>query len=424
MIKNTIVLFSEDPLFRNSIFLMLSTGVMAVLGFIFWLINAHLYSVTDIGIATTLISIMSLISTLSLFGFQTVYIRFLSNSKDPNREINTGLAIVTIAATIITITLLILLPWISPKLVFLRSSPLLAGSFIVFMIISALNMITDSVFIAQRSTHYNLVVNSAMSLTKVILPIFFLSIGAYGIFMAAAVGAVVDLILSFYFMVKKFDYHFQILIDMNIVRRTFHYFITNYASNVISLVPSLVLPIFILNKLGESSAAYYYIDMMIANILYVIPAATSQSLFAEGSYNEERLIGHIRRAVKINSLLLVPAVTILVLGGGLILRIYGKGYAYEGTAFLQLLAVSGVFIAINYTFSSIFKILRYKLGIILGAFAGTVSILTLSFLLVGNGLLGIGTAWVLGQGIGALAMIVAYYLTNSHTQSFLATNKA
>ncbi|GAI92246.1 unnamed protein product, partial [marine sediment metagenome] len=47
---------------------MLSTGVMAVFGFFFWIINARLYSAEQVGIGTTLIPIMTLISSFSILG--------------------------------------------------------------------------------------------------------------------------------------------------------------------------------------------------------------------------------------------------------------------------------------------------------------------------------------------------------------------
>ncbi len=52
--KKTIFKFyhylANDSLYRNSIYLMLSTGVMAVFGFFFWVINARLYSAEQVGI--------------------------------------------------------------------------------------------------------------------------------------------------------------------------------------------------------------------------------------------------------------------------------------------------------------------------------------------------------------------------------------
>ena len=79
---------SNDSLYRNSIYLMLNTGVMAVFGFFFWMINARLYSAEQVGIGTTLISIMTLISSFSVLGLGTGLIRYLPTSERKNKKIN------------------------------------------------------------------------------------------------------------------------------------------------------------------------------------------------------------------------------------------------------------------------------------------------------------------------------------------------
>jgi O-antigen/teichoic acid export membrane protein len=71
---------ANDSLYRNSIYLMLSTGVMAVFGFFFWIINARLYSAEQVGIGTTLISIITLISSFSLLGLKNSLIKYLPTS--------------------------------------------------------------------------------------------------------------------------------------------------------------------------------------------------------------------------------------------------------------------------------------------------------------------------------------------------------
>lgn len=401
--------FVEDPLFRNSIFLMLSTAVMSGLGFFFWLLNARLFSTEQIGIATTLISIMSLIATISLFGFNTVYVRYLTSSKDPNRELNSGLTIVGLVSGVFSASFVILTPWISPHLVFLRENLFFGGTFVLFMIVAALNMITDAVFIAHRRTHYNLVVNTVMSVIKLLLPPFFLVLGAYGIFMAAAFGALVDLLLSFYFIVRHFGYRLQLAIDFTVVRQTFKFFMSNYISGLLSILPTLVLPILVLNRLGANAAAYYYIDLMVANLLFVIPFATSQSLFAEGSFDEKRLVAHAKQAVKINLLLLAPASLVLFLAGRFILMIYGDSYAEEGTRLLQILIVSGIFVTADYIYAAVFKVTGAKSSIVAMAAIGAGSIIGLSWLLVGYGLAGIGVAWLLGNTISAIFAAGSYH---------------
>src|SRR5664279_5323018 len=41
--------FASDSLYRNSIYLMASTGIMAFFGFFFWIINARLYKPEQVG---------------------------------------------------------------------------------------------------------------------------------------------------------------------------------------------------------------------------------------------------------------------------------------------------------------------------------------------------------------------------------------
>ena len=78
--KTHIQTLFKNTLFRNSFYLMLATAVMAGFGFFFWLIVARMFSTANIGLATTLISVMNMIAMLSLVGFDVTFVRFLPNS--------------------------------------------------------------------------------------------------------------------------------------------------------------------------------------------------------------------------------------------------------------------------------------------------------------------------------------------------------
>jgi len=111
-------LLIKDSLYRNAIYLMLSIGVMAVLGFFFWIINARLYSAEQVGIGTTLISIMTLISSFSILGLGNGLIRYLPTSERKNKKINTSFTIVALMSILISVIYLIFLKTFSPKLLF------------------------------------------------------------------------------------------------------------------------------------------------------------------------------------------------------------------------------------------------------------------------------------------------------------------
>jgi O-antigen/teichoic acid export membrane protein len=98
---------------------------------------------------------------------------------------------------------------------------------------------------------------------------------------------------------------------------------------------------------GAKFSAYFYIDMMIANLLYIIPIAPSQSLFAEGSYSETELKVHFKKAIKIISIIIIPVIIVTSLYGNYIFLAFGKEYSYEGFILLKFLSISGIFIAIN-----------------------------------------------------------------------------
>ena len=399
---------ANDSLYRNSIYLMLSTAVMAFLGFFFWIINARLYSTEQVGIATTLISVVTLISSFSLFGFGAGLIRYLPTSKQKNEKINTGFTLVAIASIFISIIYLLGLNIFSPKLLFVRENIIFAILFILFVVFSSLNTISESVFVAYRSSKYILIKNTAFSIAKLALPILLISLGAYGIFASVGIASVVAVVLSLIFLILKFNYSINPIISKEVVKRMTKFSIGNYVAGFIGGLPMMVLPIIITNQLGPKFTAYYFMPMMIASFLYIIPQATTRSLFAEGSHREGEVGKFFNKSLKLNALLLLPAMMAVYFLGKYILLVFGFEYAREGTQFLQLLAISGVFIYIN-SVGGVMLNMKHKIKELIAInLTGALLILGLSNFLISKGLLGLGIAWIIGQGVISLVYVSSY----------------
>ncbi|MHB8277214.1 MAG: oligosaccharide flippase family protein [Candidatus Humimicrobiaceae bacterium] len=392
-------LLAKDSLYRNAIYLMLSIGVMAVLGFFFWIINARLYSAEQVGIGTTLISVMTLISSFSILGLDNGIIRYLPTSERKNKKINTSFTSVALMSILISAIYLIFLKTFSPKLLFVRENIIFSLLFIVFIVFSSLNIISENVFIAYRSSKYVLIKNIIFSITKLILPFILITLGAYGIFMSVGIAVTIAFVFSLIFLILKYNYLFKPTINKDIVKRMTKFSLGNYASGFIGGLPAMVLPILITNLIGPKYSAYFYMDMMIANLLYVIPMATSQSLFAEGSYNGSELKIHLKKAIKIISIIIIPAIIVTVFFGKYILLAFGKDYSNEGLQFLRLLSLSGIFVSFNYIFETILRVKHRIIELIYISFIKAILILGLSYLFLTRGLLGIGFAWIIGQGL-------------------------
>ena len=395
-------LLANDSLYRNSIYLMLSTGVMAVFGFFFWIINARLYSAEQVGIGTTLISVMTLISSFSILGLGNGLIRYLPTSERKNKKINTSFTLVILMSILISVICLIFLKTFSPKLLFIRENIIFSLLFILFAVFTSLNAISENVFIAYRSSKFILLKNTVSSITKLILPAFLVTLGAYGILMSTGIAIAVAFLFSLMILILRFNYLPKPIIDRSVVKKMTKFSLGNYIAGLIAILPVTVLPILITNLIGAEFSAYFYMDMMIVSLLYIIPTATSQSLFAEGSYSETELKVQLKKALKIISIIIIPAIIITSLLGNYILLAFGKKYSNEGFILLRLLSISGIFFSINAIGFAILNIKhKIKLMILLDLLIATV-ILTLSVILLKMnlfGVVGVGISWIVGQGI-------------------------
>src|SRR6202035_1727316 len=134
----------------------------------------------------------------------------------------------------------------------------------------------------------------------------------------------------------------SISVNFSRIKETSVYAFANYIVSFMASMPSLVLPVIILNVLSARYAAYYYVASMIQNTLLIIPLATAQALLAEGSYNEAELKKHVIKAITIILAILVPATLIIILFGNILLQFFGKDYASEALQFLQLYSFSTI----------------------------------------------------------------------------------
>jgi O-antigen/teichoic acid export membrane protein len=240
-----------------------------------------------------------------------------------------------------------------------------------------------------------------------VFPFLLVGFGAIGIFATTTLAGIMAGLFSAYVLMKFFFYKFRFQFNMPLLKSVFRFSFGNYLVSYLWSLPLLVLPIVIANQLGSEIAAYFYIAAMIMNVLFMVPFATAQSLFAEGSFAENSLSSLIKRAAFIISILLIPGILILILFGEQLLLIFGKQYSVEGLTFLKLMSFSSVFVAINTVAETILRV-RKRIGVlILLNSVIAVIVLGVSYILLPLGLTGIAVAWIVGQSAGSL---IYFYL--------------
>ncbi len=395
-----------DPLYKNSIFNMTSTFVLGALGFVFWIIIARLFKAENVGIATTLISIMTLLCSFTTLGFSSSLNRYLPKSVHKHELINSAFTIVTIVTILVSAVFLLGLQLFSPQLSFIRSNAFYIVSFIMFIIFCSWNTLIESIFMAFRSAVYILIKNTIISTLKLLLPFALIVFGSYGIFASAASAIIFGVLASFLILFIRFKIKLSFSINFILVKETLAYSFANYITNFMFNAPSLVLPVIILNILSAQYAAYYYIASMIQNILLIIPLATAQSLLTEGAYNETELKKHVKKALATIFIMLTPALILVIFGGNILLQFFGKSYATEAFQFLQLYSISTVFTSLLLVANAINNIKHHKKMLVISNLIASVLTLWLSYAFASGKLVGIGWGWTFGQVIaGFIAMI-------------------
>lgn len=407
-----------DPLYRNSLFNMASAFMLGGLGFVFWIIIARLYKPENVGIATTLISLMTLLSNFTILGLHSGLNRYLPTSAKKNELINSSFIIVAYVTILSSAIFLAEIQLFSPQLLFLKSNLFYGISFTIFVTFNSWNMLVDSTFMAFRAADNILIKNTIISISKLILPFALIALAAYGIFASTALAFVLGVVVSLVLLLFKFKIKPLLSINISLIKETSAYSFANYIADFMLNMPSLVLPVIILNVLSAKYVAYYYVASMIQAVLQIVPLAAYEALVTEGSYDEAGLKQHVKKALRTTFFILTPAIGVVVFGGTILLQVFGKNYATESLQFLQLFSISTVFIALRFIANAIMNIKHQQKLLVLSNSLESLLTLWLAYAFISDKLVGIGWGWTLGQAIAgstSLFFIIPTFMTRTYS---------
>ena len=401
----------KDPLYRNAFLLILNSALGGLLGFLFWLVVARYYTSEAIGVSASLISIAGFLGFLASLGFGIGLIRFLPSAPSGvNHRINTSLTLAGMTGLGIGLVFLGGIDVLAPSLAFVRNEWPYAAMFLAFTVAIALAPVVDSSFLAARKASYVLQKTLVYNIVRLGIPIFAVAtLGALGIFFSFAVAALVALTISLVVLMPRVYPGFLALPSLRLsgIRDMVSYSFGNHIASLFLVIPSGVLPLLILARISAPSAAHFFVAWIMAAFLFVIPTALAESLFIEGSHPGTYFTSDLVRSLRMGLLLLVPGVLFLLFAGPFLLGFFGPEYAAEGLGLLRILAISGFFVAVNYTFFSFLKVNKKVRELILLASTFGVGTLVVSyFLLDGLGILGPGIAFLSIQaGISGYVLV-------------------
>jgi O-antigen/teichoic acid export membrane protein len=391
-----------DHMVRNSLYLILSSGLQAGLGFTFWVITARLFSTAAVGRAGSLITATVVIAYFAQLGLNNSFIRYLPTASDRNVLITSGCLLVALCGTGIGLIYLAATPVLAPRLAFVAHSPAFAVGFVLMTGVGAINVLTDSIFIAERRAGCNALVDGGIGgVTKVSAGIILVGTGAYGLFSAAAGGPLAACLASVILLTTALSWRPSLRGPWAALRPVLRFSGANWAGNMLSLLPTLVVPLIVLDRLGPSAAAYYFVAYQVAMILYAAGYALEQAFLAEGSQAEVSWRQLLRRSLRVLVVLTLPACVVLAVAGHWILLVFGTKYSQYGTPSLMLLAAAAIPLAANNWLLTVLRLSGRLRAIVVSSGVYAVAICGLAWFLAPHGLGVLTAAWPIGGLIGA-----------------------
>lgn len=296
----------------------------------------------------------------------------------------------------------LLTPVLAPSLDFIGHRPILVAGFAVLTAAGAINLITDSIFIASRKAGYNAMVDGGIGgLTKVACAILLAGTSAYGLFFASAAGFVLAGAASIVIMLAALRWRPSLKQPIRSLRPLLRFSGASYAGNVLNMIPSLVVPLIILDRLGASAAGYYFVAFQIATLLYSAAYAVEQAFLAEGSHPDANWKKLLSRSWRVLLTFCLPACLVLVVSGRWILLLFGPAYSRHGTAALILLAIAAIPIAANNWLLTVLRLSGHLRMIVVSSGVYAIAICGLAWFLAPKGLTALAGAWPIGALLGA-----------------------
>jgi O-antigen/teichoic acid export membrane protein len=398
----------DNHMVRNSLFSLLSSALQAGLGFAFWVLAARLFSTSEVGRATSLISATTLIGFVALFGLNSTLARYMPTTRHRDTMITVGIIFVAACGTLVALGYVVALPFVAPNLRFVDARISFAIGFAVLTGAAAVNIVTDAVFIASRRSGMNALVDGGIGgVVKLVMLPLLAGTGAFGLFCASAGGFAAAGAASILLIWTQLHYRPRFKGALAVMLPLLRFSMANYMGNVFNLAPTLVVTLIVLDRLGPASAAYYYMAFQFANLLFSGAYAVEQNFLAEGAHGEEGLKSLMWRAGRLLAMLAVPSAIVGALLAHWILLVFGRSYAVHGTDALVLLALAAIPIAAQQWLVTVLRLTGQLLAISVCNGVYAVAICGFAWFWTPHGLAFVGLAWLAGASAGFVAAAVA-----------------
>ncbi len=335
-----------DSLFKNAYFLMLSTGVSAVLGLGFWLVAARYYSEEAVGQGSAAIAAMRLLASITATTMIGAVVRFVPRAGRATgplvwRAYAASSVVVAVAAVVFLLTLDLWGASYAPL-----GTAEAGALFVAACVAWALLTLQDGVLTGLRKAEWVPAGNAVFSVGKLILlALFATTLPVLGIFVSWAVAIAFSTLPLGWLIFRRLIPR-QAAADRDVeppkVREMGRFLAGDSLGAVFSLAMINLLPVMVAVNFSAAENGYFYVAYTVGGTMEFMAINMASSLTAHASHDPRRLADGVRGALRRMTLLLVPVVLFLVVFAPQILAPFDEDYAEHGSTVLRLLAIGAL----------------------------------------------------------------------------------
>ncbi|MYS94935.1 Polysaccharide biosynthesis protein [Streptomyces chartreusis NRRL 3882] len=337
---------THDSLFKNAYFLMLSTGVSAVLGLGFWLVAARYYSEEAVGQGSAAIAAMRLLASITATTMIGAVVRFVPRAGRETGRLVWGTyaassLVVALAAAVFLLTLDAWGASYAPL-----GTPMAGAVFVAACVAWALLTLQDGVLTGLRKAEWVPAGNAVFSVGKLaLLAVFAGALPVLGIFVSWAVAiAFSTLPLGWLIFRRLIPRQAELDRDKEPpkLRDMGRFLAGDSLGALFSLAMINLLPVMVAVRFSAAENGYFYVAYTVGGTMEFMAINMASSLTAHASHDPRQLADGVRGALRRMTLLLVPVVAVLVLFAPYILTPFSPDYAEHGSTVLRLLALGAL----------------------------------------------------------------------------------
>jgi O-antigen/teichoic acid export membrane protein len=392
----------------NAIGLIIGRSAALGLGFLFWLIAAHVADPTQVGFTAGVISAMMLCTQFAQLGVGQAFIALYPRHRaKPAPLLDTVISMAVLGAAGVGLAFLVLARQMFTQLDHVAHDPVWAVAFLVLTAFGTAQVAFDQISMALERGGQAVTRNAACGILTLvplaILPALGFGVSKFALFLAWVLGGAGTVTFGLWQLWKTCDgYVYRPRLERRLIPIMVKTGLANHTLTLTERVPGLVLPIVVTELLSPKANAYWYVIWMSAWVVFIVPASVGVALFAEGSHRPETMSGATSHAMRTSLIFGGGGAVILAVVANPVLDLLGDGYASAGATPLRILLLGVVPMAFVSAYYARCRA-RGRLGeaIATGVIGGLAAVLITAMAGVEHGLLGMAVAWVVVQTVVA-----------------------